>query len=799
MRTKSILLRSFFALLALVVVLPSAGFADNLTGRVLDPQGNLVPGAQVRLFDRKNGQLRKTISDSEGGYSFPGIPAGDYLLEGDASSAALTGSRQISVSGDQTTDIELKISSTNVEVSVLAAGTAQSVEEIAKSIDVIDSEQIAQRDELSITDAVRTLPGIRVQQLEGPGSFVTIKTRGLPNAATAVLVDGMRFRDAASIQGDATAFLSDMTVVDTERIEFLRGSGSSLYGSHALGGVINVSSRPGGGKTHGDIRVEGGGLGMIRGILGIGGGLADDRFTYSGGLAHTNVTKGTRDGMPYRNTGTQSAAKYSFTPQISLSGRLWYSDSYSTSTESSTYTGAMVAGNPGPISPIPLPLDQLELFERKQPYSRGDATFIPNQIDPDGRRLGKFLTGAFSFQHQVAPASSYRVGYQRVDTKRRFIDGPAGPGSFEPAGASRSNFNGYVDTVQAALSQGAGAHNLITVGYEFEREQYFTFNGTTSTTNSVDLRQRSNAFYAQDQIRLVDGQLQLTVSGRVQNFTLKPPVFTGATSNPYSGVSTVEPPTSFTGDGSIAYFFRESNTKLRSHVGNSFRAPAGYERFGGGSGGVFYGDPELASERAIAVDAGIDQWLLNSKLQLGATYFYTKLQEQIIFGTVTAAPYSRPFGGYRNGGAGIARGLELSGKVSPVQNTNVQVSYTYTNSESRTPTFAAISFYDTLGISKHSFTATVTQWIGDRVNIAFDMSALSDYVTPLFGLDFSSRPYRFNGPTKADVVVHYDHPLSDNRKLEFYTKVENVFNQRAYENGFIGPKAWAVGGVRLKY
>jgi len=798
MRIDSKLLRPFAVLVLLVSIFSTPIFADTLRGRVVDPQGSIVPGARVRLFDRNSGMSRTATADAEGIYSFTGIPSGDYLLEGDASNSALSASKGVSVRGDQTADIALAISTTSVEVLVTAAGTAQSIEEIAKAIDVVDSKEIAQRAELSITEAVRNLPGIRVQQLEGPGSFVTIKTRGLRNADTAVLIDGMRFRDAASIQGDATSVLSDLTVVNADRIEFLRGSGSSLYGSHATGGVINISSRPGGGKLHGDILTEGGGLGMIRSQVGIGGGAAADRFTYSGGVAHTNVTKGPRDGLPYRNTGTQGAATYRFTPGVSLSGRLWFSDSYLAATESSTYTGPMVAGNAGPITPVPLPLDQLELFERKQPFSAGNATFIPNQIDPDGRRLGRFLTGALNFQHQIAPSSSYRVSYQRVDTKRRFIDGPAGPGSFEPLGGSRSNFNGYVDTVAANLSQHAGAHNLLTFGYEHEREQYFTFNGFDASTNSVDLRQRSNAVYVQDQIRLVDGRLQLTVSGRIQTFDLKPPVLTGSATNPYSDASAVEAPTAKTGDGSIAYFFRGSGTKLRSHIGNSFRSPSGYERFGGG-GTVFYGDPALAAERSVAVDGGIDQWLFGSRLQLGATYFYTKLQEQIIFGSVAAQPYSRPFGGYRNGGAGIARGVELSGKLSPSKNTNIQASYTYTNSESRAATVAAINFYDTLGISKHTYNMTVTQWIGNRVNIAFDMSALSDYVTPLFGLDFSSRAYRFNGPTKADVVVHYEHPLSDGRKLEFYGKVENVFNQRAYENGFIGPKAWAIAGVKLTY
>lgn len=769
----------------------STAWADNLSGRVLDPRGNVVPDAQLRLFDRKNGQLRKTAADSRGAYSFQGIPSGDYLLEADASSSALAASKVVSVSGDQTTDVELKISTTNVEVLVTAVGMPQSIEEVAKSIDVISSEEIAQRAELSIAEAIRTLPGIRVKQLEGPGSLVSIKTRGLRNQDTAVLIDGMRFRDAGSLQGDATAFLEDMTIVDTERIEVLRGSGSSLYGSNALAGVINISSRPGGGKTHGEFRAEGGGLGMIRSVLGVGGGAAQDRFTYSGSVSHLNVTKGSRDGTPYRNIATQGAAKFSFTPQISVSGRLWYSNNYLASTESPTYNAATLANGTGPIfKPVPLSIDQLERFERKQPFVPGSATFIPNQIDPDGRRLGTFVTGAVSLQHQISSGSSYHVNFQRVDTKRTYIDGPGGPGAFEPSGNTRSRFNGYTDTLQAQFALRAGNYNHITAGYEFEQEKYYT--------ESIDLRQRNNAFYIQDQIRLVDGQLQFTVSGRAQTFSLQTPTFTGFTT-PYTGVSSVTPPPAYIGDGSVAYFVRETGTKFRAHAGSSFRAPSPYERYGGGAP-FYYGDPRLSAERSTAVDGGIDQWLLDSKLQLGGTYFYTNLQQTVIFENSLAQPdpFNRFFG-YRNGGGGIARGFELSGKVSPAKNTNIQTSYTYTNSEFRNPTVASIRFYDALGVSRHSYSLTFTQWMGSRFNVALDMTAISDYTTVLFGLDFSSRPFMFDGYTKADVVVHYDHPLSGNRSLDFYAKVENVFNQRAYEDGFIGPKAWAIGGIRLKY
>jgi hypothetical protein len=65
------------------------------------------------------------------------------------------------------------------------------------------------------------------------------------------------------------------------------------------------------------------------------------------------------------------------------------------------------------------------------------------------------------------------------------------------------------------------------------------------------------------------------------------------------------------------------------------------------------------------------------------------------------------------------------------------------------------------------------------------MSALSDYTTTLLG---GQRQFVFNGATKADVVFHYDYPVSDRYKAEFYAKVENMFNQRAYEDASLDPR-----------
>ena len=255
---------------------------------------------------------------------------------------------------------------------------------------------------------------------------------------------------------------------------------------------------------------------------------------------------------------------------------------------------------------------------------------------------------------------------------------------------------------------------------------------------------------------------------------------------------------------SVAYFLPESNTKLRAHVGNSYRAPAAFERFGGSfssfSGSYsFWGDPGLKPERSVAFDAGVDQWLMDSRVQLTGTFFYTDLLETIIFDfanfPAATDPFGR-FGGYRNTGGGQARGVEVSVQAAPAASSSLRVAYTYTDSVSETPTIGE-DFYGIPGLSDHMFTLTATQWIAQRVNVAFDLFAVSDYYLSPYGA--GGRQMIFGGPVKADLVVRYDLPTGDALRLDLYGKVDNLFNNFYYEDGFLGPGRWAIGGLRFRY
>ena len=239
--------------------------AQSLTGTVLDPQGGGVPNAQVRLYVRENGVQLNATSDSQGKYRFQRLTPGEYVVEAEAEGFARTAAQSIQLETGRTLDLDipLKLAGVAQEIVVTAAGSAQAGEETSKAISTVGWQEIQARDEFSIAEALRTIAGLRYQQLGGPGSFTSLKTRGLRNEDTAILIDGQRLRDVAAPQGDGSGLLGDLIVTNVDRLEVLRGSGSSLYGTNAIGGVVNILTDEGGGRTRGSLLTEGGSLGSF--------------------------------------------------------------------------------------------------------------------------------------------------------------------------------------------------------------------------------------------------------------------------------------------------------------------------------------------------------------------------------------------------------------------------------------------------------------------------------------------------------------------------------------------------------
>ena len=519
--------------------------------------------------------------------------------------------------------------------------------------------------------------------------------------------------------------------------------------------------------THGQISGAFGGLGLgrFRGNLSHG----EEKFGIEAGLSRTVYTKGIDGDDDAHNTNFQTRIDADPFAKTSVSGRIFFSD-------------AKVKLNSNPYTFGNLP--SADMIIDAEPF----VNFIPDTNDPDDVQRNRFFNGQIAADH-IINSELVLSGYYQGLTTRRSNDSVVV--SF---GTTTSVFEGDIHTGNAHLTWTPIRENTLTSGYEFERESFGNQGITLMGTDDffTHARQQSHTFYAQDLVSLAEGRLQLAGGFRVQKFSLADPRFS-LVNAPYADISLESPPAAITVDGAASYFFRRSGTKIRAHIGNGYRIPSLYERFGtffstfAGPEFVALGDPFLKPEKAIAFDAGIEQTLSGERLRLSSTYFYTQLSEIIGFGNsvrdIGSTP--RPFGGYENQDGGIARGAEFSIRARPHRTSDLFASYTYTNSDQRSSQVTGSGIIRSLAIADHQFTVVATQRF-DRFWVNFDLLVSSSYLAPLFSSTMSTTyVYRFGGNRRGDITGGYTFAFrAEKMTLRLYGTVENVFDHEYYENGF---------------
>lgn len=808
-------------LLSAAAICAGALFASDgitLRGNVQDAQHRNIAAAHLQLY-RKNTNVSVDATSTENGtYSFEDLAPGDYLLNVSKDEfRSATVNVHLERNATRDLDVALPVAGINQTVVVTAANAPQTLNEVSKALTVVSQEEMTDRNDYAFSELLRTTPGVQIMNSGGPGQLTSMRVRGLRPDATAFLVDGLRFRDASTVQSDASSFLSAMNIVDADHVEILRGSGSSLYGTNAAGGAVNIVSDQGGGAIHGQVQAEGGNLGLFRGRGNVAGGAWKDRLKYSAGILHLNVTSGVDGQDANRSTGLQGFARYDFTPQITLSGRFWGSDDFVQLNNSPVTDGIPSANLPaiGAINAVALNAAGRQALLAGKPVTYGDSTYVPGLNDPDSRRTSRFLNSAFIFRQIVTSRFNWQASYQRVHTDRVYENGPVGIG-FQPLTPSYGNYVGDIDTADVRGISQLTSWLGVTAGFEFEREHYFDHQDDNAVApyrviEHTYARQFSLAPYFASQMTFLNRQLQVSFSGRAQIFRLSRPTFqySGA-ENPYGNTLLPNPPRALTGDVSIAYFTARTGTKLRAHGGNAFRAPSLYERFGAGfyndpmSNRVIfspYGDPRLGPDRYNSFDGGVDQYLFGSRMLASGTFFYTRAVHLTAFDfTGVINPMTDPYGrssGYLNGSGGYSRGAEVAVKARPTRNLSVSGSYTFTNANTDRD-ISVPGFYQVLGVPRHVVTAVATNQWTRKFTTTVDFYRYSSIYAPL-SVNFESRAFRFPGFSKTGVVASYRFWDSESHSARVYARVDNLFNHTYYELGFLAPGTTFVTGLSYSF
>lgn len=177
------------------------------------------------------------------------------------------------LSSDQTTLPTVVVSATRIPTPAA---------EVASSITVITAKEIEEKQRRTLPDVLADVPGMNVVQTGSPGGVTSVFTRGTNANHTKVFIDGIDVSDPSTPNNSFD--YSQILASDIERVEVLRGPQSGLYGSDAIGGVINIITKKGSGPLQFTATAEGGSFTTFNQTAGVRG--SQDGFNYAVHFAH---------------------------------------------------------------------------------------------------------------------------------------------------------------------------------------------------------------------------------------------------------------------------------------------------------------------------------------------------------------------------------------------------------------------------------------------------------------------------------------------------------------------------------
>ncbi|KAA0971691.1 TonB-dependent receptor [Aureimonas fodinaquatilis] len=435
--------------------------------------------------------------------------------------------------------------------------------QVGSAVSIITGEDLERRQIRLVSDALRQVPGVTVGRSGSVGSQTQVRIRGAEDNQTLVLIDGVEVNDPAS--GNAFDFAHLLTQ-DVERIEVLRGPQSALYGSDAIGGVVNIITRRGEGVPGMSIQVEGGTRGTAAGSVSASG--ADDRADFFISLGG------------YRTDGFSSAAQWRGNAER---------DGYRNTT-----AFAKLGVNPTDAL-------RLDLVGRLVDYRLESDDFIggAGAVDADTGTRGQQMFGRAQAKLDLLEGRWQHIaGISRTHSDM----------DYQTARITDSTYAGektrldYQTNLTLNSAELVPATHILTFVAEHEDDsatvgsEYFDFDRSIGQTGLV----------GQYQLGLWD---DLFITGSIRHDM-----------NDLFGDYTTWRLTS-------AYNIETSGTKLRGSYGTGIKNPSLFELYGYTD--TYRGNPLLEPEKAKGWDVGVDQWLLRDVVMIEATYFDQRISNLI--------------------------------------------------------------------------------------------------------------------------------------------------------------------------
>ncbi len=622
------------------------------------------------------------------------------------------------------------------EVVVSATKTPVPVSHLTSAVEVITGEDLERRQIKTVVDALRLGQGLAVFSSGGPGSRATVRIRGADSDQTLVLLDGAIMNSATF--GDFN--FSNLTLDNIEKIEILRGAQSMVWGSDAMGGVINITTKRGRGTPRASAFFEYGSFNSLReggefsGQHGpIDFSFAASRWDFTG-FSSVNFRRGAMERDAFRNW--QASTRLGLT--LPMGGRLdfnyrWLNSDIDNDSQS----------KPG-----------FDIFKAKS--TRFQHVFSGRYKQPITEWWEQILTLSRQTQDIQTQNGTFR---------RNVVTGVVAPVFF---GGTTDSTDTIANRIEWQHNFKVGDPLLLTFGYQFREQLAKSAGNFPFPTKIVS----SHAGFAQAQLRLWD-RVFATAGFRQDEYNL----FKSATTWRVTG----------------GYLHKETGTKVRGSYATGFRSPDVNELFFPG-----FGNPNLKPEKSQSMDVGIDQYLFKNTVNLSATYFWNRFRNLVQIDQNLALCGEDPFAP----GSGIGASCPLNVGLAKTQGVEGGFNYLLVRNRPLLESLELRGQY-TYTLTRDLIRGTrLSNWPAHQVSAVVSYQPI-DPLRLNIEFRFVSRRFndtRNQDRLDSFRVFNLSADYAVNKHVQVFTRVENLFDENYEEVLLRGTPVRSIyGGVRVSF